>query len=350
MLKKSKQKVLELMRGIGLLKRLLNSTWRSNQLLILGYHGLSLDDEHAWNPELYLPPRTFQSRMQLIYDLGCSVLPLSDAVIRLQNGTLPKKSVVITVDDGFYDFYARAYPILKYFQFPATVYQTTYYCNREKPVFDVAISYLLWKGSNVSLDAEEFSGNSGVVELRDHNARSDLVIKILNYSAAQEFSADEKDNLVESLAQRLGLDYQAFLKSRVLQLMNTEELREISASGIDVQLHTHRHRTPDDRLLFMREIEDNRRFLKAISPTSASHFCYPSGIYESKFLPWLELLGVKSATTCDVALATASVDPLLLPRYMDTSLSSDVEFEGWLSGFSCFIPTRRRLKSVLGNS
>jgi hypothetical protein len=74
--------------------------------------------------------------------------------------------------------------------------------------------------------------------------------------------------------------------------------------------------------------------------TVADHFCYPSGVYEPAFFPWLTELGVRSATTCDTGIASPETEPLLLPRLIDTSNLSPVEFEGWVTGVSAFLPLR----------
>lgn len=87
-----------------------------------------------------MPPDLLRRRFELIKRHACAVLPINEAVERLYNGTLPKKSVVITFDDGNYDFYRRAFPIIKEFNFPATVYLTTFYSQYNKPVFNVAVS------------------------------------------------------------------------------------------------------------------------------------------------------------------------------------------------------------------
>jgi peptidoglycan/xylan/chitin deacetylase (PgdA/CDA1 family) len=122
--------------------------------------------------------------------------------------------------------------------------------------------------------------------------------------------------------------------------MNHSELAEMAESGIDIQLHTHRHRTPIDEGEFRREIRDNRESLGELG--KAKHFCYPSGVYHAEFLPWLEAEGVESATTCDADLATADSNPLLLPRLVDTAARSAVEFESWLSGVGAAMAIRKR--------
>ncbi len=122
--------------------------------------------------------------------------------------------------------------------------------------------------------------------------------------------------------------------------MNPDEAKALAARGFDFQLHTHRHRVPVDRTLFLRELSDNRDRLQQLSPADATHFCYPSGVYRDEFLPGLNEAGVVSATTCDAGLVTAQTPPLLLPRVVDGAQLSPVEFEGWLSGVAAFLPRR----------
>ena len=121
------------------------TSWRRHRLLILGYHGISMYDEHEW-AGLYISRETFCRRMKFVARARCNVLPLSEALHRLQNGSLPDRAVVITFDDGWHDFFSLAFPILESFGYPVTLYLTTYYVEFNRPVFDPMCSYLLWKG------------------------------------------------------------------------------------------------------------------------------------------------------------------------------------------------------------
>ena len=114
--------------------------------------------------------------------------------------------------------------------------------------------------------------------------------------------------------------------------MTPEEVADIARRGFDVQLHTHRHRTPRERSAFCSEVVENRRILEKLTGRPAVHFCYPSGDHDPPFLPLLRDLRVETATTCEPGLARADHNPLLLPRYVDTMAQSEVMFESWLSG------------------
>jgi hypothetical protein len=52
------------------------SRWRQQRLLILCYHGTSLDDDHNWAPGLFMPISLFEQRLQWIKEHECTVLPL----------------------------------------------------------------------------------------------------------------------------------------------------------------------------------------------------------------------------------------------------------------------------------
>ncbi len=341
MLKQIKQTTLGTLKTSGIFKLVENSRWRQRHLLILAYHGIALDDEHEWDPSLYMTPNFFRQRMQLLKDSNCTVLPLDEAIKRLYAEDLPERSVALTFDDGNYDFYAGAWPILREFGFPVTVYLSTYYSIFPKPVFDVMCSYLLWKGGKDRLDLKPLTGQAKVVDLSTNGTAGHAVNELLKFARDQKLSGEEKDELAASVAAQMNIDYEALLGKRLLHLVSPDEVRTLAAEGVDIQLHTHRHRVPLERSLFLREINDNRKSIQEMTGGVPSHFCYPSGAYHQSFLPWLEKAGVLSATTCDVGFASRQSHPLLLPRLLDGSGLSEIEFEGWLTGVSAALPRRK---------
>src|SRR5208283_4209487 len=111
--------------------------------------------------------------------------------------------------------------------------------------------------------------------------------RIDEYAKEQKFSGGQKDNLAAEFASIIGFDYQAFRRERLFHLMRPEEVTEIASGGVDIQLHTHRHRTPLDRDRFIREIAENRHCISELTGRDGHvHFCYPSGASRADFLPW----------------------------------------------------------------
>lgn len=339
-LKRAKRMALGAARATGSFAAFKRSSWRRQKLLILAYHGISLYDEHVWDPSLFITASRFRRRMELLRRGGYNVLPLGEAIERSASGDLPPASVAITFDDGFYCFHKAALPILESFGFPATLYLTTFYCETQDPVFNVAMQYSLWNGRRRKLDLQPLTGVAQSFDLAEEATRRTVYNALFDYAQKREMSAAAKQELVVRAAAAVGFDAATLAETRRFHIMTPAEVTDCARRGVDIQLHTHRHRVPLDREKFWREIDDNRQRIEELTGRPAQHFCYPSGVYRSEFLPWLRDRGVVSATTCEPGLISRKTDPLCAPRLVDVSSLNDVEFEGWLCGVSSFLPYR----------
>jgi peptidoglycan/xylan/chitin deacetylase (PgdA/CDA1 family) len=326
--------VLRTLRALGGFGLVAGSGWRRRRLLILCYHGFSLRDEHRWNPDLFVTGEHLERRLRALADGGYQVLPLGEGLERLRSGSLPPKAVVITIDDGLYDFHRVAYPILSRHRTPVTLYASTWYMMHPGPVFPVMAAYLLWRGVENRVGTASLSAAG--LQLRMGSRADAVASEEVLYRRASEQGWDgvRKHAFLRELAGAVGEDWEQLLRDRVLSLMSPGEIGALDPGIVDVQLHTHRHRTPRDRELFLRELRDNRAALQScgLDPKRLAHLCYPSGEHYPEFLPWLREAGVVSATTCVPGLVAADTDPLLLPRFIDTSRTPDIEFEAWSAG------------------
>jgi peptidoglycan/xylan/chitin deacetylase (PgdA/CDA1 family) len=346
MLRHIRRPVLHLQQSAGIFRLVADSKWRRNRLLILCYHGISRYDEHVWRPSLYMHPEVLRKRLEILKQGRYNVLRLGEALQRLQTEDLPPRSVVITFDDGGYDFYDAAFPVIQSFGFPVTVYQNTYYGDYQKPIFNVVCSYLLWKGRDRILRNPKELGLSEPLDLRTETSRAQIVRKLVLDADASNLTGVQKNDLAAKVARSLDISYDEIVSSRIFQLMNSSERAELAAAGVDFQLHTHRHRTPLEEGLFRKEVQDNRRSLQQLGET-AIHFCYPSGIYRPEFSTWLQKENVVSATTCDSGLASKRSNPFLLPRLVDTSARSAIEFEAWLTGLGALMTFRKAASQIV---
>ena len=326
-----KRTALRTLRSAGLYSVAANSAARKHKLLILCYHGIALRDEHKWAGHLFITADRLRQRLTCLRELGAEVLPLGEALHRLTARNLPSRAVTITFDDGFYDFFHHATPILSEFGYPATLYLTTYYSGLRIPIVNLILDYLLWKSERNSMRFPD-QGIQEPVSITTWQERMQAVQRLLSWCEAKKLDTWAKNEFARSVAERLNIDYDDLLRSRIAQIMTPDEAAEAARKGIDIQLHSHRHRTPRDHDLFVREIKDNSSRIEEITGKVPTHFCYPSGDYAHEFLPWLRECGVESATTCERGFARANTEPLLLPRILDDSNMDIVEFEALVSG------------------
>ncbi|MEI6351935.1 MAG: polysaccharide deacetylase family protein [Verrucomicrobiota bacterium] len=98
---------------------------KNAQVIVLGYHRIV---EKVRRPDTEITPADFEAQMQELKDQGLEVIPMQD-LIAWQHGqkSIPDKSAVITFDDGWKQQYTIAWPILKKYSYPFTLFIYTDY-------------------------------------------------------------------------------------------------------------------------------------------------------------------------------------------------------------------------------
>jgi hypothetical protein len=126
--------------------------------------------------------------------------------------------------------------------------------------------------------------------------------------------------------------------------MSPQEIAALRKQGFSIQLHTHRHRLPDDAREIAREIGDNRSILGTLTDEALEHLCYPSGIWNAGQWPALTNVGVTSATTCLPGLNSPETPALALRRFLDVQDISADEFAAEMLGIK---ELYRRVRGVI---
>lgn len=303
---------------------------------ILCYHGIWLGPGH-FADYLFMSPGKFRRRMAWLARSGYPVLSLEAVTQGLAAGTLPPYATAITIDDGWYGSFRHMAPVLTELKLPATVYISTYYVQKQLPVFDVALQYLFARAPQRIIDFKALAhpafaiGDSGPLNL-DRPVEKERAMEIV-LRHAFDLNGAQCFDLLKILAQHLQFDFEPLLQERVFHLMTEKEVQTIAEQGMDVQLHTHRHRlTLENVQNLTKELTDNRSALAAVSNVPLEHFCYPSGVWSEQCWPILQAAGVKSATTTIQGLNYAGANPMKLKRLLDGESVHDLEFEAELSG------------------
>lgn len=93
---------------------------------ILMYHSISCNASSRFR-QFTVSPASFAEQMAYLHQHGYAPMTITQYVgVRSQGGTaLPERPVVLTFDDGFADFFTDALPVLKKYNFTATLYVST---------------------------------------------------------------------------------------------------------------------------------------------------------------------------------------------------------------------------------
>lgn len=304
--------------GLSLLARAATA----RQLRILCYHGLWLAPGAPYGNCLFMAPAMFEARMARLRRSRRPVLPLGEAVARLAADDLPPGAVVITIDDGWASTRSHMLPILERYELPATLYATTWYSDRDLPVINVAVDYLLTAAG-----------------------RSDARLPVSRRIEA----LPEVDRLaaLRALGRELRVD-ETWLDARQFHLLGPDELADVQRRGLDVQLHTHRHidvGALPGRLVD--EVETNRAFLaRATGAPPATHFCYPSGTWHPAAPTLLAGCGVESATLVTEGINAPGCNPWALRRFVDGPAVSPAAFDAYLDGTLHYLSMLRGVASA----
>jgi peptidoglycan/xylan/chitin deacetylase (PgdA/CDA1 family) len=91
-----------------------------SRVAILGYHDFS---DTLPETEMRIRTTKFRKQMSAIRELGLEVISLPQFIDWKQSGKpIPQKSILLTLDDGWKSVYTDAFPILREFGYPFTLY------------------------------------------------------------------------------------------------------------------------------------------------------------------------------------------------------------------------------------
>ncbi len=297
-----------------------------DRVRILCYHGTWLLEDLFPGDSMFIRRKTFADRLDYLKRSGFNVISLDRAL----QGSLPPDSVVITIDDGWYSTYRDMIPALKAADMPATIYCDTGNLLERKPLSHLMVRYLKRIFARPGMDLPEAD-------------EAFAVATDLSRTPAERLDA------MQRFAALLGIDLEPFNTSRIFEYMTETELRHVQSDGFSVELHTHGHSLhafePEK---VTNEIELNRQELSQIldkPPSSFRHFCFPSGITDSRVLATLRSLDIGSATTLSPFIVAPNADPLSLPRLLDGEHLSSLDFEAEVCGLGHVVRTLRRAVS-----
>jgi len=94
---------------------------------VLCYHNFKVTKIKVNGKEIPNPysitPENFEKQMKYLKNNGYNVISMKNFIDYMYDKSeIPEKAVLITIDDGYKNIYEYAYPILKKYKFPATIY------------------------------------------------------------------------------------------------------------------------------------------------------------------------------------------------------------------------------------
>lgn len=292
---------------IDLMLNALSPAGRRGRLSILIYHRVLAE------PDLFAPwgasAEVFECQMAVLHRYF-NVIPLAEAVERLSSGSLPTRVACVTFDDGYRDNLTIALPILKKYAIPATVFVASSFLDGGRMWNDTVAEAVRRAGG----DRLDLGGlGLGCHSLDDENARVQVFSRLLQQ--IKYLPHAERAAVADRIAAQVGEELPGDL------MMTGEEVRELSAAGIDIGGHTLTHPILsglDDRAA-KEEIAENKAYLSDLINTPVRVFAYPNGRpgrdYNAAHVRMVKECGYLGAVSTATGAATRLSDPYQLPRF-----------------------------------
>lgn len=120
----------EIMRGFTRLQRLSRRVidYIDSKAIILMYHRVNILPGYIF--PISVTQDNFRNHMAYLRQ-SFNPIRLEDLAIAVKNKSIPRGAVAVTFDDGYADNYFNALPILKEFQFPATIFVSSGYIDKK---------------------------------------------------------------------------------------------------------------------------------------------------------------------------------------------------------------------------
>jgi peptidoglycan/xylan/chitin deacetylase (PgdA/CDA1 family) len=321
---KSKLQIIRTIEKVGFFSY--SRRWNATKLRALLYHRFS--DRRR---DGYVSQETF--RKQVAYAKKAFRILCPDTLFRV--ASKGDHGVVITVDDGYRDFYDVAFPILRETRAPAIVYLTTDFIDGKTWLWFDKVDYLMQK-----TDDKDFP--FPLIDVREQ-FRCEDASRILE--RLKRVGTQERDEQIATLSEYLGIGVPENPPEDYLPL-SWEQIREMAESGIAFGSHTCTHPilTQSEAETAWSEIRHSKERIEEELGKPVISFAYPNGAYNESVVQMVREAGYEYSFACNYGFFNPQDDRYTLNRVAISDYPL-VYFRQDLCGVNIF---KQRIRKLLG--
>jgi len=285
------------------------------RVAILTYHRVvseSLVREEHIQSGMYVLDRSFEDQMAYLKK-QFTILPLERLVETRQTGRLEQERsyCVVTFDDGWRDNYQYAFPVLKKYGIPATIFLATDYIGTPNWFWPDRLAFVIGHARvNKTVDAVQKAVNTVLGEIPEigveatnrllerRNSKSQLDADTL-IERCKDLDPELIARFVERLGRALRVD-----PSQKRVLLNWDEAREMASHGVTFGSHscTHRIMTKVSLSEAERELTGSWQAMLQQGIKPVPIFCYPNGNCNQELKDLARKGGYLAALGCKAGL------------------------------------------------
>lgn len=198
-----------------------------HKLSIMLYHGFG-ESENKGEWPLYsefMPISEFEQHLKVYLKYGTPI-SLEDLLCKER---LPRSPIVVTIDDGYANNYDLGFPVLKKYNFPATIFLTTGFIDRKQFLWTDWLEFIAVNASNadikIELNKEVISLNLGEPQVRNN------LVKQLK-SILKNMPINKIKSFLNELQEMSKVKYDWERIPEELQPLTWKQIREMKKSGL----------------------------------------------------------------------------------------------------------------------
>jgi peptidoglycan/xylan/chitin deacetylase (PgdA/CDA1 family) len=253
---------------------------------------------------------------------------LSEAAERLRDGKLiPERLLVVTVDDGYRDFFENALPILDRYSIPATVFLTTDLPDRNSWLWVDQVAYCIRHSRVQEISLRIGDPQQWMLDTEERRRQASVSIK----EAMKRIPNDDRLEVLEKLPRLLDVELPAQPPESHTPL-RWDDVRSMAQHGVELGAHTRTHpilsRLETSEQLEA-EISGSKQRIEQETGVEVRHFCYPNGTpadISTQAIALVKTSGFVTAVTAIRDVNRVGVDPFELRRIAVDAQDEELSF------------------------
>ena len=207
-------------------------------LSVLTYHHVfEPSSSYRFDPAVAdASPKQFREHLELLAR-HCTAIGIDDVCAALDGAPLPKNPLLLTFDDGYRSNIETALPILKSVGMKAAFFIATSFVTERRMYWWEAIAYLVKqaKKRQISLSYPALH----TFDLSDQAGSAFNLSRVIKNTPGLDV-----DRFITSIAEAAGVEWNRDIERDLANelIMTWDQIREISAAGMDIESHCKHHR------------------------------------------------------------------------------------------------------------
>lgn len=281
--------------------------WGNPKLSILVYHRV-LDSADPFLPGS-VTKEEFAVQMEVLSKIF-NVIPLDEAIDRINKNSLEPRSACVTFDDGYVDNVTNALPILQKYNVAATFFIATGFLKKKIMWNDIVIeTFRHTTKESIDLSADNLmSFNCRTIEEKKNSIKAFI-------SQTKYLPTRKRQDIIQAMIDKSEVDISCEL------MMDEEQIRQLKNANMTIGGHTVNHPilACETNEVAFSEIMEGKNQLESIVGESINLFAYPNGKpgddYNDEHVKMVKKAGFKSAVSTVWGVVKTSSDKYQLPRF-----------------------------------